>query len=235
MRRKIHHYLGLNPDHPFARQATYPLFYRAIYYNTTYNKLFNWNFCQCPDSNHELPVKQATWAFPYTKMFYAAKKYLVYMPPPGIELGSLDLTANAITIILRRHIKFTQFSTAIHTHRHFPMPMCIVCMCMCVYKNATKNCRCLRLNPDHPLARQTSYPLYYRIMGFTTTYNKLFNHFLLHFAYHCTPTAPHTSSPCMLNFFAIKQIFLSPLPNWNFDFQNKLLCTCDMQVKSKNC
>ena len=58
-------------------------------------------------------------------MFYAAKKYLLYMPPPGIEIGSPDLTANAITIILRRHIEVIQFSTAIHTHRHFPMPMCI--------------------------------------------------------------------------------------------------------------
>jgi hypothetical protein len=57
---------------------------------------------------------------------------------------------------------------------------------------------------------------------------------LLHVAYHCTPTAPHTSSPCMLNFFAIKQILLSPLPTWNFDFQNRLLRTCNVQVKSKN-
>ena len=194
--------MGRRPDH-----------YTMIYYN-----------CR-------LLQKQATWAFSYTNMFNAAKKYLLYMPPPGIEIGSTDLTANATTIILRRHIKVVQFSTAIHTHRHFPMPMCIPSPA----KMRRINRRCLRLNPDHPLARQTSYPLYYRTMCFTTTYNKLFNHFLLHFAYHCTPTAPHTSSPCMLNFFAIKQIFLSPLPNWNFDFQNKLLCTCNMQVKSKNC
>ena len=88
--------MGRRPDH-----------YTMIYYN-----------CR-------LLQKQATWAFSYTNMFNAAKKYLLYMPPPGIEIGSPDLTANAITIILRRHIKVVQFSTPIHTHRHFPMPMCI--------------------------------------------------------------------------------------------------------------
>ena len=70
-------------------------------------------------------------------MFYAAKKYLLYMPPPGIELGSPDPTANAITIILRGHMNFTQFSTAAHTHRHFPMPMCIPPRAKCDGLNAT--------------------------------------------------------------------------------------------------